>query len=266
MLRYYRVFLLHFERVVNFRSRIFVWFLSPFINCLFLLIFWVAVIKASGSSISGWSIPGITSYYLILAIAGSFIIAHIEEDVAVRDIREGQLVSFLLKPISYFWSKFANEIPWRIMQGFFGVVVFFIFSLFLPKIVDLPDTAALAIVSFLIILLAFLLSFTFKMIVGITAFWLIDFWGLQQIVDVVILLLAGFIAPLEFFPKLLQTIALITPFPYMIYYPIMSLQSKLELSQGLKVIAIQLMWLVLLCLVYKILWRKGVKRFTGEGQ
>lgn len=265
-MKYLKIFLLYFQHVTNFRSRIFIWFLIAFLNPLFVLIFWIAVIKANGNVLGSWNLSSITTYYLLLIIAGSFIIAHIEEDVAIRDIREGQLVTHIIKPMSYFWMKFLSELGWRIMQGFFGVMIFIIFYIFFQRFVSLPNTLYEIIFSVLIIILAFLISFTFKMIVGITAFWFIDFWGLQQIIEVIIVILAGFIMPIELFPNWLENLSKITPFPYMIYYPILSLQSKLTNPALFNIVLVQLVWLVILGGMYKWLWGRGIKKFTGVGQ
>lgn len=265
-MKFVNIFLLFFQHVVNFRSRIFVWFLSSFLNPLSLLIFWIAVFKEKEGVLAGWSISSITSYYFLLIIAGSFIIAHIEEDVAIKDIREGQLVSYLLKPISYYWMKFFDEAPWRMIQGSFGIIVFMIFFILFSEFITLPNTLTGIVMAIAIVLLAFFISFTFKMIVGLSAFWFVDFWGLQQIIEVVIIILAGFVIPIEFFPDWLEKLSHLTPFPYMIYYPILSLQSKLPVLQGINVISVQIVWLGVLAVVYKLAWTRGIKKFTGVGQ
>ncbi len=265
-MRFVRIFLLFFQHVTNFRSRIFIWFLTSFLNPLSLLLFWIAAFKEKGDILTGWSLSSLSVYYFLLIIATSFIIVHIEEDVAIKDIREGGLVKYLLHPLPYYFMKFFDEIPWRMIQGFFGLGVFIIFYILFSKFISFPNTFAGIISTLVIILLAFFISFTFKMIVGITAFWFIDFWGLQQTVEVIIIILAGFVMPIEFFPDWLRNISLFSPFPYMVYFPILSLQSKLVTNQVFQVILIQIFWLAVLYLIYRILWARGLKRFTGVGQ
>lgn len=266
MTKFFKTLILSSQHALNYRGRMFVWFLGSFINPLSLLIFWVAVYKEKEDLLSGWSVSNISAYYLLLVIAGSFIIAHIEEDVAIRDIREGGLVNYLLKPVSYYMMKLADEIPWRVVQGLFGLIIFAGFLLLFPRLVSLPTELFLIFSSILIIALAFILSFTFKMVIGLTAFWFIDFWGFQQVVEVLILILAGFVLPIEFLPKTLQTVSLSTPFPYMIYYPILSIQSKISTDQAFFVILMQISWIGILYLLYKLLWSLGIKKFTGVGQ
>ncbi len=251
---------------MNFRSRIFVWFLSSFLNPLFILIFWAAVILDKGNILPGWNLSTISVFYLLVVVANSFIIVHIDEDVAIRDIREGQLTAYVLKPFSYFWSKFLSEIGWRIMQGFFALLVLLIFFMFFKNIITFPNTVLGIISTILIVILALLISFVFKMILGLTAFWFVDFWGLQQLVEVVLIVLAGIIIPIELYPGWLKNIALSTPFPYMVYYPILSFQSRLINAEIINVILIQLFWILLLSLFYKFLWSKGIKKFTGVGE
>ncbi len=265
-MRYVNIFLLIFQHVTNFRSRIFIWFLTSFLNPLSLLIFWIAVFREKGDVLAGWSLSSLSTYYFLIIIAAAFIIVHIEEDVAIHDIREGDLIKYLLRPFSYYWMKFFDEIPWRIIQGFFGFMAFIIFYLLFSKFILLPHTLVGITTTFLIVLLAFFISFTFKMIIGLTAFWFIDFWGLQQIIEVVIIVLAGLIMPIEFFPHWLKNISLISPFPYMIYYPILSFQSKLIDSQVIQTVLIQIFWLAILYLIYRFLWSRGLKKFTGVGQ
>lgn len=191
---------------------------------------------------------------------------HIEEDVAVYDIKEGELVRYLTRPISYYWMKFFDEIPWRIIQGFFGVIIFTVCLILFHKFLMFASSLEAIIYAVILTVFAYLVSFTFKMIVGMVAFWFTDYWGFQEILEVVIVVLAGFIMPITFFPHLLKTIALLTPFPYIIYYPITAFQGAMTNDMFVQAVMGQLIWLVILVVVYKIMWLKGVRKFTGVSQ
>lgn len=264
-MRFLKIFLLHFQHVINVRSRAFVWFLVAVINPLVSLIFWTAVLKEKGEILEGWELSSITSYYFLLIIAGSVLIAHIEEDVGVYDIKQGGLVGYLMRPISYIKMKFFDEAPWRVLQLVFGLSIFVIFYLFLGNFVSLAN-GHMFLIALLIALLAFLISFTFKMIVGLSAFWLTDFWGLQQLLEVISVILAGFVVPVDLLPSWIKSIAIATPFPYVAYYPVMALQGRLGFGEAFQVIFFQLFWLVLLYLIYRLIWSAGLKKFTGVGQ
>lgn len=265
-MKFVRMFLLHWQDVLESRSRSFVWFLISFINPVILLLYWRGAIMGSGGSIDHWTLSSVTSYYLLLMIASSFISAHIDEDVAYEDIRDGRLSFYLLRPFPYYWAKFLIELPYRMLQGFFGVVVFILFQIttqsnLLP--VHPPISLALTIV---IISFAFFLSFTFKMILGLTALWTTDFSGLAQLVEVITLVFGGFVLPLGLLPSAIENIATILPFSYMFYFPILSAQGSLSVQVSLWIIGRQLVWLSIMICLYRMMWKKGILKFSGVGQ
>ncbi len=265
-MRYVRIFLLYFQDAFASRSRSFVWFLITLVNPLIYLLFWKGALSKESVAHVDWSLSTVASYYFFLIIAGAFLMVHIEENIAYYDIQEGWLSNYLTKPFSYYGFKFFQEIPYRILQGFFGVLVFASFWLLFGRfaqVVATPEGIALSIV---ILILAYIISFTFKMLLGLSALWTTDFSGMAQFVGVVILLFGGFIAPLDFFPDTLRSFVFVTPFPYIFYYSILSFQGQLTMAQQFGVIAVQGMWAVGLCLVYLYVWKIGIKKFTGVGQ
>jgi len=265
-MRYFRIFLLHFQQAFEQRDRSLVWFLLAVLNPLLVLVFWLGVYHNKTGTLEGWGFSAITSYYFLLIIASSFLMTHHEQDIAVLDIQEGGLVKYLMKPFSYYWTYFILEFAWRILQGIFALIVFLTLSFLFNNFTVFSLSLQTFILAVTIIALGYFLSFTFKMLLGLSAFWVTDFWGIQQLCEVVILALAGFLMPIDLFPPLMQKIALATPFPYMVYYPLVAFQGKLSIFELLKVISVQAIWLAALLLVYKWMWRSGIKKFTGIGQ
>lgn len=265
-MRFFRIFLLHFEQAFEFRSRNFVWFLIELLNPLLYLLFWKGAYSSGHVGSISFSFSDITAYYFLLIFAGAFLTVHIEEDVAFYDIKEGGLVRYLTRPFSYFWLKFFEEIPWRLIQGFFGIVLIVLFVFFFGNLFKISMDATSIITSVTVGILAYFLSFTFKMIVGLSALWIVDYSGLEQLVTVIFMVFAGFVIPLQFFPSVLKLISNILPFSYMIYYPVLALQGKLQGLEIVKIIGIQMVWLFLLVYLYNQMWKRGIKMFTGIGQ
>lgn len=265
-MRYFRIFLLHFQDAFEYRGISFIYFILSFLNPLILLLFWIGVYKSTGIPHEQWNLSAVVSYYLLLMIASAMLISHIEDDVAVLEIQEGNLVRWLLKPFSYFWDHIFAELGWRLIQGGFAIIAFVIFTFVFGSLVKITDSPIIFFFAIFIMVLGYLISFLFKMNLAFTAFWITDFRGLQQIVDVVVLVCSGFIMPLEFYPKFLQGILIWLPFPYSAYYPVASLQGRFDIHQLLQVIAMQLFWIGVLGLLYRIQWKRGVSSFTGVGQ
>jgi ABC-2 type transport system permease protein len=265
-MRILRIISPYFQEALQYRSRSFLWFLLALLNPAIYLLFWKAAIDSGHMTGPKVVYADIASYYLLLVIAGALLIAHIEEEVATTDIKEGGLVKYLLKPFSYFWMKFFEEFPYRIIQGSYAclglILMIFIFGNILRLVHD-PLRIVLAIC---ISVAAYFLSFIFKMVIGIVTFWIDDFSGLQQLMFVLITLFAGFVQPIDYFHPTLRAIALATPFPYMIYYPVIAWTGALDLSLAWQVLGIQFALIGGFTLLYGYLWKKGVKEFTGVGQ
>lgn len=260
-MRYAKILFLYFQEGIEQRARNFVYFLLSLFGPLVLILFW------RGAHTSGnWNFSAITTYYLFFIIAGALLMAHIEDDVARIDIQEGSLVSYILKPFSYYWTKFFAELPWRVFQGFFGLITLFICIIFFKVHISIATSMFFIIATILSSFLAYILSFSFKMCLGLIALWTTDISGMYQFFDMLAFIFAGYIVPIYLFPHNLQVISYILPFAYMIYFPIAVLQGQLSTQQVLLFLGIQFGWVIIFYAIYTYLWKKGLHQFTGVGQ
>lgn len=264
-MRYVRLLFLHLQQLTEQKSRSLVWFLVALINPLYMIFFWRGGIN-SNNQILGWSFSSFVSYYILLMIAGSLIMSHVENEVSRDDIQQGNLVSYLTKPFPYLWLRFYSELPWRVLQGLYGGIILLVLLLFIPNLIAIKLSFTLFSLALVMWIIAHLMAFYFKMIMGALAFWFIDTNGLYQAIDLIIIVLAGFLVPLPFLPTYLNSLAYILPFSYMIYFPISTLLGKFSIQESLSILFIQIIWLAILYLTYKFVWGKGLKVFTGVGQ
>lgn len=265
-MKYIKVFLLHLQDALEDRSRSVVWFLIALINPVIYLLFWRGATGNGGMQNSVWTLSGFVSYYLLLVITSAFLMVHIEEYIAWYDVKEGYLTNHLLRPISYFWQNFFHELPYRMLQGSFGIAVLLIFWVFYPGLVTLVTNPEQIILGIVIILSAYFLSFCFKMLLGLSALFTTDFYGLAEFVGVLILVFGGFVIPLDLFPSQLIRLVSVLPFPYMFYYPILAIAGRLDVQALFRLIGIQVGWIVIFLLLYRYLWKKGSRLFTGVGR
>lgn len=207
-----------------------------------------------------------TSYYLLLMIAGAFLAVHADEDIAKRDIKQGFLVGYLLRPISYIRMKFLDEIPWRLIQGSFGLITFIAGLMVFHVRVSLVSGWEEIIMATAITLLAYALSFLWSMIMGLTALWVIEYSGIHELSKVITIILAGYLVPVDFLPSGIRTAAEILPFSYMAYYPIRAAQGLISLHDAFGIIGVQICWIIGFYWCYRFMWARGIRRFTGVGQ
>ncbi|MCX6717047.1 MAG: hypothetical protein NTU76_00005, partial [Candidatus Taylorbacteria bacterium] len=112
-MKWLRIVGLHFDRTFEYRLKSLFWIFIPISNNLTLILFW------AGSSVS---MSYITTYYVLMTLASLLLTSHVEYEVAEYDIKQGQLVNYLLKPISYYWINFIGELPYRVLQSFYAAV------------------------------------------------------------------------------------------------------------------------------------------------
>jgi ABC-2 type transport system permease protein len=100
------------------------------------------------------------------------------------------------------------------------------------------------------------------------AFAMIAFWSeranaIEDLWFFAYLFLSGYLAPLTLFPAPVRHLAEWTPFPYLIYMPARILMG--QPTAVLRGLTISAAWAVLFFVIYRVLWRAGLKRYSGMG-
>ncbi|MBI4062557.1 ABC-2 family transporter protein [Candidatus Gottesmanbacteria bacterium] len=251
--------------MLQYRSTNVVWFLISFYHPLILLLFWSIMYKEHGEVLTGWSLPSIASYYIFLIAASSLLVVHIEED-AYEDIQRGDLSIYLMKPFSYFWIKFMSELPWRLLQGFYGFVAIVLLITIFGIILNMSLSLSSILLFVVIAILGYFVSFMFKMLLLLAAFWMTDTSALRNLVEIILLIGMGFVVPIQFLPDTIRQIAITLPFAYMVYYPVIVLTSRLSSAEYLRIISMQLLWIGSFALIYRWMWVNGIKKFSAVGR
>lgn len=264
-MRYWRIFILHCQDVLTARTRALVWFFIPVINGGFFLLFWHGAFQANNQLLNGWDGNSIMTYYLLLVIVSTLLISH-TEILVQSDIVQGGVVKYLTKPFPYYWFMFFNELPFRLLQGGYAILAYSVVAFLFPSVRISFGDITTALLTIAIFVCAFFMTHTYKMILGIVAFWTKDTRGIIETSEVIIILLAGFNVPLPLLPGILADIAAVLPFSYFVYFPVVSLQGKLSLIEMTHVLCIQLAWLIFFIFIYKTMLRKGLQKFTAVGQ
>jgi ABC-2 type transport system permease protein len=122
-----------------------------------------------------------------------------------------------------------------------------------------------ALVYLLSIQLSFLIRFMIAYCIGLIAFWWEQAVALDELYFTVAAFLTGSFAPLDLYPLWAQQIIEWTPFPYVIYYPVQILNGTIGSNQMLRVLGVQLVWVVGLVLARQLLWRRGLRRYGAVG-
>jgi ABC-2 type transport system permease protein len=178
-------------------------------------------------------------------------------------IRMGTMNIHLLRPISPIYDALASELA--------GKVVYLSLILPLTGILGLVLKPELAFrwINFLFFMVALGLAWGLRFLWGywiaLLAFWASRASALLAIQDSFIFLFAGQVAPVVLLPGIMLEVALYLPFRYMIGFPVEILIGSLTETQIKFGFAIQIGWLMITWIIFLVIWRSGVKRFTAVG-
>ena len=75
--------------------------------------------------------------------------------------------------------------------------------------------------------------------------------------------LSGAVIPLDLFPEALRAVLAYSPFPYMVYYPVKVAMGQLSLEP--QVFLILTAWTLVFAALNVLVWRRGLRLYTGAG-
>ena len=79
------------------------------------------------------------------------------------------------------------------------------------------------------------------------------------------MVLSGYLIPLDFFPPWLRVVVDVLPFRYQIGVPVEVLTGTHPFSEAVRLVAAQYLWAAALGVLSVTSWRFGVKRFQAYG-
>ena len=168
----------------------------------------------------------------------------------------------------YFKYFFTRDIASKMLNLFFAVIEFSLLFIFLKPPFFL-QTNIVSILTFLIsIVVAILIYFLILFLLGAIPFWVPEIgWSSQfLIVIVVVEALSGALFPIDILPKIVQSIILATPFPYLIYFPIEVYLGNVSGWGFLGGLLVGISWVGVLWLTLNIVWKKGLKSYQAFGR
>ena len=179
-------------------------------------------------------------------------------------IRSGDIVIDLARPIDPQLAGLAADLGRAAYQILFRglpplIVGAVVFDLTAPAG---PLEAAAFLVS---VALAVCVSYGFRFLVNLTAFWLVDARGVIALSGVAATLFSGFVVPVGFFPSWLVAVARATPFPAMAQTPIDVFVGRISGAGVLTALAAQAGWLAALLGAGRMAFAAGARRLAVQG-
>ena len=179
-------------------------------------------------------------------------------------IYSGNVAMDLLKPMQYYYYWLAQDFGRAIGQFLLrGLPLMFLFALLFD--ITIPNTIIQWWAIFCALVLAWLVSFTWRFLANLSAFWSPNSLGIIRFVFIMAWSLSGFFMPLRFYPEWFQKICFLTPFPYSVNTIVEVYLGKLNGGEILNALFMQAIWAVGLIILGQLILRFGIKRLVILG-
>jgi ABC-2 type transport system permease protein len=182
----------------------------------------------------------------------------------MESVHTGEIGADLLKPMSYFQFWMAKDAG-RAAIGLLlrGVVIMIFFGLVFPM--NFPSSLGHWLWLGTAVLLSWLVSFTFRFLINLAAFWSPNARGIINAGFIFSWLLSGFLMPLRLLPEWVQTIAYLTPFPYMLNLVVEVYLGLLQGPDLYQALLMQLLWAGGLAILGQVVLKTAVRRLVILG-
>ncbi|NJL02215.1 MAG: multidrug ABC transporter permease [Spirulinaceae cyanobacterium RM2_2_10] len=254
---WWTLLVVYYAHMVEYRAELLFWILSGSLPII-LMGAWVEAAQGDRFSLDAIQFA---RYFISVFIVRQFTLVWVVWEFE-KEVVQGKLSLRLLQPLDPGWHHFISHISERFARLPLVVVLLALFFALYPQAWWLPSFEQAALGG-LAIALAFLLRFLFQYTTAMLSFWTERASAIEEMFFLFYLFLSGFIAPLDVFPPVVSQIASWTPFPYMLYFPAALLIGlPVDWGRGLAVIGL---WALLLGIVNRWAWRRGLRQYSGMG-
>jgi ABC-2 type transport system permease protein len=233
-----------------------------FTNTIFGFLRVAVLIAALGTvgQIAGWDTADAVTYTWI----GQGLIAVVAiwnwNDIALR-VQTGDIATDLQRPVDFQLQWLATDYGRAAYQFFArGVPPFLIGSLVYE--VRMPEHASTWLLFLVSIVLAVTVSYALRFIVNVSAFWLLDWRGMNTLSIVLTSALSGFLVPIAFFPAWAVPLLENLPWASVIQAPI---DVFLERPGADAWFWRQLAWSFVLLALGRAMFAAGARRLVVQG-
>ena len=217
-------------------------------------------------SIGGYSFNNLIAYLLLVTVTRAFSSMPGLTSGIARSVRDGEVKKYLIQPVDMLGFLLVQRVAHKLVYYVMAFLPFaFWFFLFRNCFTDgIPEWHVFGLY-LLSLALAFLLGFFLETCMGLIAFWYLEVSSLTFIYMLLNFFLSGHMFPLDWLPPGFETAVDALPFRYLAYFPAAVFLGKIEGPELYQGVLILIGWVLFFMVLSRLLWSRGVKRYSGFG-
>lgn len=258
MKKYLSILTITLQEYFTYRLNMVMWRIRQIFVFLIPYFIWHAVL-GQGGELYGYNFASLITYLFGTTILRSLVMGSRTVDLGWM-INSGYLTIPLMRPLGIFRFLFARDTADKLFNlSFIFFEIPLLYFIFKPPIF-LQTNLLILLQTSCSIILAILIYFFINILFGSLGFWSRDVWAPRFLLMVVIEFATGAMFPLDMLNSFWQKVMFATPFPYLLYVPL-----KTYLGQPYSLLP-QLFWVIVLGIVTRLVWQKGLLRYEAEGR
>ena len=179
-------------------------------------------------------------------------------------IRTGNVVSDLSKPFSYVGFWLARDLGRAAYFVVFRATPILLAGQLLYGL-HWPSSVGAWLAFSTALWLSVVVSFGWRFLLNVSAFWTTDARGLGSIALAASLFLGGFVVPIRYFPDWLQPVVLALPFASITQTPADLFVERIQNADVLGPLLLQLVWAIVLLGLAQLLTLLAIRRVVIQG-
>lgn len=262
--KYWQVFKVSLSEMFIWRLNFIFWRVRTVLQLLVLYFLW-SVVFAGQESVFGYTQSAIFTYVLGTALMRSMVFSSRSVDVA-GEIHSARLTTFLIKPVSYITWWLTRDIADKLVNLIFAFFEIGLIYWLLRPPLFIQTNPAFVLLALAVALLALVLYFYLSFLLSLVAFWVVEVWAPRFLSMVVVEFLSGGTFPIDILPAPVALLLRATPFPYLIFFPLKIYLGQQTLPQIFFGITVMLFWMAIAWWSVQLVWQKGLRVYSAEGQ
>lgn len=250
------------QQQITYRAAAFAGLATNFFFGLLRIAVLIALYRGE-SEVNGMTLQGAITFVTISQGLIAFLSMFGTFDV-MNSVYSGAIASDLLRPWGLYTHWMARDCGRALVNLFMrGLLLVAMIAPFYPLVV--PSTLEQWVGFLLALLLGWQVSYAWRFLVNLAAFWTPDARGIGRVAYTAMNLFSGFIMPLRLYPDWFAGLCRLTPFPALFNT---SIEAYLGLVSGRDLwlaLLNQLLWIVILAALVQIVLRAGVRKLVIQG-
>lgn len=230
---------------------------------LLLYYIWAGLALKTGH-FAGYSSVELVTYVFGVSILKSVIWGpHL--DRTAQEINEGIFSKYLCMPLNFAMFVFFRELAERVIYLLTSIFEIIIFAFILRADIFYQTDSKTWLFFSISVILANILYFILSFLISLLAFWSRESHGPAFLFKWTLEFTSGEFYPLDIvWPGLFLWLTFL-PFAYILFYPMMIYLGRITGVEIIRIMGMQVLWIFIFAGITFFVWKKGLRKYSGEG-